>query len=161
FRPPLPEERKTFFRFIAPVIPEDTRAELARWGLDKAEQDGNLYLLWKDGGLEFGSVIFSQIGKPPQGQSGEGLLRTLAGIPPEYVEGDHELRWNALVGGDFVVRDGAPPEKVVARLEEILNQEFNLPVKLTLGEADRKVYVLSGKYKFTAAPGAKENHLDL
>jgi hypothetical protein len=92
----------------------------------------------------------------------EGLLRTLAGIAPEEVQGDRFLRWNSPVAGDFVVRKGAPPAKVVARLEEILYQDFNLPVKLTLREADRTVYILEGKYKFTrATPGRAENHIEI
>jgi RNA polymerase sigma factor (sigma-70 family) len=147
FRPPHPEERKEFFRVVRPAN-------------DQTEWDGNLILLWKEGGLEFGSVSF---GMPPRGQAVETLLQTLAGIAPEEVEGDRDLRWNSLIGGDFVVRAGAPPAKVVARLEEILNQEYNLPpVKLTLREADRTVYVLEGKYKFTrTAPDQAANHIEL
>jgi RNA polymerase sigma factor (sigma-70 family) len=146
FRPPHPEERKEFFRVVRPPN-------------DQTEWDGNLDLNWKNGRLEFGTVSF---GNPPRGQSVASLLRTLAGILPEEVEGDKDLRWNAHVPGDFVVREGAAPAKVVARLEEILNQEYGLPVRLTLRQADRTFYVLEGKYKFTpAAAGLAENHIEL
>jgi RNA polymerase sigma factor (sigma-70 family) len=147
FRPPHPEERKEFFR-------------VARQPNDTTEWDGNLILLWKNNRLEFGSVTF---GTPqPRGQSVESLLRFVAGIAVEDIEGDRDLRWKHSIPGDFVVREGAPAAKIVARLEEILNQEFKLPVKLTLAEADRTVYVLSGKYKFTpAAQGGKDGVIEL
>jgi RNA polymerase sigma factor (sigma-70 family) len=146
FRPPHPEARKEFFRVTRP--PDD-----------KTEWDGNLDLFWNNGRLEFGSVTF---GVPARGQGVEGLLRALAGIVPEEVEGDRGLRWNSLVAGDFVVRRGVTAAKVVARLEEILNQEFNLPITLTLRQADRTVYVLEGKYQFTpAAPGQAKDHIEL
>jgi hypothetical protein len=120
-----------------------------------------LTLHWNHDRLWFGTVTFASPGAPPFGWGLEGLLRILAGIPPEEVEGDRDLRWNVPVRGDFVVREGAAAEKVVPRLEEILNQELNVPVKLTLGEVDRTVYVLSGKYKFTPARGGAENHIEL
>jgi RNA polymerase sigma factor (sigma-70 family) len=160
FRPPLPEERKAFFRTNDEL--SDHKGQLARLGLPPSDSDGDLVLYWKDGGLFFGWVSFAQPGKPPQGQALEFLLRSLAGIVPEEVEGDRDLRWKTLVQGDFVVRDGAAAAKVVPRLEEILNQEHHLPVKLTLAEADHTVYVLGGKYRFTpAAQGYAENHLAL
>ncbi len=150
FRPPHPEQRKEFFR-----------AALRPPG-DKTEWDGNLTLLWKNGALEFGTVIFSNPPRPPEGWNVESLLRTVAGIAPEEVEGDRDLRRKSRLAGDFVVREGAAPAKVIARLEEILHREFRLPVRLTLREADRTVYILEGKYKFTpAAPGLAENHIEI
>jgi RNA polymerase sigma factor (sigma-70 family) len=147
FRPPHPAERKGFFRFL-------------RRPDDPTECDGNLTLHWKNGALEFGTVEFSLPPRPPQGWTVESLLRTVAGIAPEEVEGDRDLRRKSRLAGDFVVREGTSPAKIIARLEEILNREFRLPVQLTLREADRTVYILEGKYKFApAAPGLAENHI--
>jgi RNA polymerase sigma factor (sigma-70 family) len=149
FRPPHPEQRKEFFRGARPPG-------------DQTEWDGNLTLHWKNGALEFGTVMFSCPPRPPEGWSVESLLRTVAGIAPEEVEGDRDLRRKSRLAGDFVVREGAAPAKAIARLEEILNREFSLPVRLTLHEADRTVYILEGKYKFApAAPGLAENHIEI
>jgi RNA polymerase sigma factor (sigma-70 family) len=162
FRPPLPKERRAFFRCLEEARSAEERARLKEIGFGDYEMDGDLVLHWKDGRLEFGSVTFAQPRNPPAGQSVESLLRILAGVAPEEVEGDRELRWKTLIQGDFVVRDGADPAKIVARLEEILTREHKLPVTLTLTEADRTVYVLGGKYAFKpAAEGRPANHVDL
>jgi RNA polymerase sigma-70 factor (ECF subfamily) len=162
FRPPHPKERRAFFRLLEEARSAEEKARLKEIGLGDFEMDGNLDLLWKDGRLEFGSVTFAPPRNPPQGLQLESLLRVLAGVVPGEVEGDRELRWNTLVAGDFVVRDGAAPAAIVARLEAILNQEHKVPVALTLGEADRTVYVLGGTYKFTpATAGGPEDHIDL
>jgi RNA polymerase sigma factor (sigma-70 family) len=162
FRPPHPKERRAFFRGLEEARSGEERARLKEMGFGDYEMDGNLILDWKDDRLEFGSVSFALPNKPPEGHSLEFLLRRAASIPPGDVEGDRELRWATRIAGDFVVRDGAAPKKVVPRLEEILNQEYKLPVKLTLTEADRKVYVLEGKYKFSpTTPGGAENHIEL
>jgi RNA polymerase sigma factor (sigma-70 family) len=145
FRPPHPAERKEFFRGARPPN-------------DPTEWDGNLILLWKKDRLEFGSVSF---GIPPRGQSVESLLRFVGGIAVEDIEGDRDLRWKHSIPGDFVVREGAPAAKIIARLEQFLNQEFKLPITITLGEADRTVHVLEGKYKFTPAQGGKDGVIAL
>jgi RNA polymerase sigma factor (sigma-70 family) len=148
FKPPHPEERKEFFRVVRDASQPD----------DKTEWDGNLSLRWNNGRLEFGTVTF---GIPARGQSVQGLLHSIAGIVGEEVEGDRDLRWNQLIPGDFVVRAGVAPAKVVARLEEILNREFDLPIKMTLREADRTVYILEGKYKFSPIVADQvENHIE-
>ncbi len=146
FRPPHPAARKEFFR-------------VNRQPGDTTEWDGNLTLGWQDGALEFGSVTF---GVPPRGHTILGLARSLADLAPEELEGDRMLRWATLIPGDFVARKGTPPAKLIARLEEILRTEYKLPVRLTLKEVDRTVYVLEGKYQFTpAAAGVPEHHIEL
>ena len=83
------------------------------------------------------------------------LLTAVAGIYPQEMEG--KLEWLATgVGADFVVREGAPTAKIVARLEEILNKDFDIPVKLALRQEDRKVHVLKGTYKFTPAAAGRD-----
>jgi hypothetical protein len=161
-RPPHPKERRAFFRLLEEARSAEEKIRLKEIGLGDFEMDGNLTLVWKGGRLEFGSVVFAQPRNPPQGRGIEDLLRSLARIAPEEVEGDRDLRWKTLLDGDFVVRDGAAPAKVVSRLEEVLNKEGKLPFKLTLAEEDRKVFVLGGRYRFTpAAPGRADNHIDL
>jgi RNA polymerase sigma-70 factor (ECF subfamily) len=162
FRPPHPRERRAFFRLLEEARSAEERARLKEMGFGDYEMDGNLDLLWKDSRLEFGTVTFAQPKNLPQGLSLESLLRILVGVVPEEVEGDRELRWTTLVDGDFVVRAGADRAVIVARLEEILNKKHKMPVTLTLAEADRKVYVLSGTYKFTPTTADRpEDHIDI
>jgi RNA polymerase sigma factor (sigma-70 family) len=140
FRPPFPEVRKELMR-LGYVNPPD-------------EPNGYLDLHWRDGRLVFGTLTGTT-------QDLRTLLTALAGLYPQEVEAEDALLMTA-IGADFVVREGAPPAKVVARLEEILNNEFAIPLKLTLREEERKVHVLSGKYQFKAvAPDQERNRIEL
>jgi RNA polymerase sigma factor (sigma-70 family) len=143
-RPPFPPQRDAFFRAY-------TRTDEA------SGMEGFLDLRWQDG-LALGGCT---VGKPASGRDLVDLLTVLPGIWPQEVEGDTELRAGR-VKADFVVRDGAAPAAVVARLQEILNREFDIPVKLTLKEEQREVFVLSGKYTFRpAGPARAANHIEL
>lgn len=80
------------------------------------------------------------------------MLRMLAGIYPQEVEGD-QLLLDTRISGDFVLRSDAPRDDVVASMEAILRDEPKLPVRLRFRDVKRRVYVLSGQYKFAALPG--------
>src|SRR5262249_27695552 len=84
-----------------------------------------------------------------------GVRDSRVRAPPQELGGDEELR-RARVSGDFIVREGAPAEKVIARLQEILRTECKLPVTLTFREAERKVFVARGKFKLTPLPNQRE-----
>jgi hypothetical protein len=142
FRPPFPEERQALFR--AAGLPSAAEA-----------MTGYVDLHWRDGRLVFGTLTTGNV------QEVRMLLTALAGIYPQEVEGDAQLLATG-IGADFVVREGAPADKIVARLQEILDKEFEIPLKLTLREEERKTHVLSGKYKFTAtAAGPSEKRLEI
>ncbi|WP_157506629.1 RNA polymerase sigma factor [Gemmata obscuriglobus] len=51
------------------------------------------------------------------------------------------------VSGDFVIRKGAPIEKVVRQLERIFRDECKLDVRLTLKEEEQTVFVVGGTFK--------------
>jgi len=53
------------------------------------------------------------------------------------------------VSGDFVIRKGAPLDKLVPQLEKILRDECDLEVRLTLKEEEQEVYVVGGAFKLT------------
>src|SRR5262249_5889225 len=95
-----------------------------------------------------------------KGQTLPNLLRGIAGLYPEEIEGEGKLL-KEQVTGDFIVREDAPVEKVVSRLEEILRQERKLPVKLTFREVERKVIVARGPYRPNPLPGRQENQVDI
>ena len=53
------------------------------------------------------------------------------------------------VSGDFVVRKGAPLDKLVPQLEKILRDECEVDVRLTLTEEEQDVYVVGGAIRIT------------
>ncbi len=141
FGPPFPKERQELMRVMAPG----------------AIGDGDLDLLWRKDHLVFGSAT---LGQGP-GQALRMVLTGVARIYPQEIEGDTKLL-DTPIKGDFVYREGTPPEKIIARLQEILNRELDLPIKLTLREEERKVQELSGKYAFTpAAGGQSEKRIEI
>jgi RNA polymerase sigma factor (sigma-70 family) len=120
-----------------------------------AELSTNAVFRWNKGGLKHWSSIY---GAP--GPTLALLMPTVAPLQAVEIEGDKDLlreRFDV----DFIVREGAPTDKIVASLEKILRTEFALPVKLTFREVERKVYVASGKYRFVPVNDRSDNRIEL
>jgi RNA polymerase sigma factor (sigma-70 family) len=115
----------------------------------------NMFFRWKDGKLSNWGMSFGG-----SASSVPTIAEVLAGIYPQDIDGDGALLEEP-VPGDFIVREGAPAEKVVARLDEILRKECALPVKLTLREVERDVFVVKGRWKSAPVEGRKENEVEL
>jgi hypothetical protein len=83
-------------------------------------------------------------------QSGRGtmteLLHRLLDRQEEEIEADPEIL-KLPISGDWIVREDAPAEVVLAQLEELLQQECKAPVKFSIEELERKVVVARGKYR--------------
>ncbi|MCX7425491.1 MAG: hypothetical protein NTW96_07690 [Planctomycetia bacterium] len=75
-------------------------------------------------------------------------------VERQEIEGPPELL-NAPIEGDWIVRDGAPPETVLPRMEELLRKECGLAVKLRLDKVEREVIVATGKYRLAPAKEPK------
>jgi hypothetical protein len=75
----------------------------------------------------------------------DDVLEAAAGVYPQYIDGPEKIR-NLAVPGDWIVRAGAPAEKIVADLERILNRDFSQKVKLRFVETPLEVYVARGEY---------------
>src|SRR5262249_26291833 len=56
------------------------------------------------------------------------------------------------VSGDWVIRHGAAPEKLLTELETILRGECKMGVRLRLVREDRKVIVAEGNYVYRPLP---------
>jgi hypothetical protein len=125
--PPFSSTRLQYYRSTNPgqaeSVPSGPDAMCLRW------QDGKL----KNWSMTFGSMELCN------------LQDNLAGIYPQEIEGDAELL-KSPVQGDWVVRVGTPKKEILARLEEILNSECKLPVKLSLRTVERKVFVAKGQF---------------
>jgi RNA polymerase sigma factor (sigma-70 family) len=112
---------------------------------------------WKSDSLHIRSLTYS--GR----DDGTGLptiLEHLTGLYPQDLEGDEGLLKEQITG-DFIVRDGAPADKVLPRLEEILRHDCKLPIKLTLKDVERKVIVLRGTYRPMPLPGYDKEEVQL
>jgi RNA polymerase sigma factor (sigma-70 family) len=99
---------------------------------------------FKDAKVKMGPM---RIGvKPETGIALRDLFDMVIEIPSCEVEANDEL-FKRLVSGDFVLREGADPVKVVAKLQDILQNECKLDVKLTFPYVEREVVVARGKFK--------------
>jgi len=112
---------------------------------------------WDGKNLELCSVTFAsdkRIGRP--------LISVLEhlGIPSQDVEADEGLL-RQHIDGEFVVRTGAPADKVIPRLEKILREELNSPIRLKLVQAEREVLVVGGKYESKPRENRGVNQVDL
>jgi RNA polymerase sigma factor (sigma-70 family) len=144
------------------VAPPFADARMAYYRKDHADQaklipggPTNMFFRWKDGKLSNWGMSFGG-----SGCSVPTLAEMLAGIYPQEIDGDGKLL-EEQVTGDFVVREGAPVEKVVACLDEILRKECELPVKLTQRDVARDVFVVKGRWKSAPLAGRNENEVDL
>jgi hypothetical protein len=111
---------------------------------------------WKNGSLRNWGMTFG-------GDAGTGLptlLEWLTELHPQDLEGDEGLLKEQITG-DFIVRDGAPADKILPRLEEILRHDCKLPIKLTLKDVERKVIVLRGTYRPMLLPGYDKEEVQL
>jgi uncharacterized protein (TIGR03067 family) len=112
---------------------------------------------WKGGRVQFGSATTPV--NPDEGMPLAGLLGHLS-FPRQEVEGDDALL-DTTITGDFVLRPGADPAKVAARLGGILRKDCNLAVALAIREVEREVVVARGKYRSKPLPGKDSNHIEL
>ena len=96
---------------------------------------------WDGKKVEF----FSLAGAEPIGWALINVLQDI-GIPSQDIEGDKELL-RRHIPGEFVLRTGVSAEKVIPRLKQILREELQLPIQLTLVQVERDVLVVGGKYE--------------
>ena len=135
--PPFSPARAIYFRSTHPLLAKDTLkrgpdmmllvwrgGKLKNWGFDIGKDDDILY-----------------------------PLSSFVAIYPQDIEGDKELLHSSHIQGDWVFREGTPKKQAVAELGRILNEKCNLPVKLTLRDVERKVFVATGEFKFHPISG--------
>ncbi|MBX9583731.1 MAG: TIGR03435 family protein, partial [Gemmataceae bacterium] len=116
---------------------------------------------WADGRLYGEASVCGRPGKPAAVALQELLTRLVPDLLPNEIEGDEELLRAVGVDGDFVVRHGADPAKVAARLGEILRTELKLPVKVGVREAEREVAVAVGPLKVEPLAGRPKDRVEV
>lgn len=131
----FPPERGAYLDTLYPKLPHAGQ-----------DLDGYIWIVftWKDGLKYKNATVHSA----PAGL-GRRVLDVMTGLldcPEQEIEGDETILSKG-IAADFVVREDAPPEKVVARLAEIFKDRFHLAVNISIKEQEREVFVLKGKYK--------------
>jgi hypothetical protein len=139
---------------VAPPFPP-IRMEYYRTGhpsQSEAIKDGPSAMVFRlrDGKLRNWGMTFGDSADP--GYNLTGVLDALLDIKSQEIDGPRELR-DTRLAGDWVIREGAEQEAVVKQLQEILQNEFSIPVKLGFREVEREVYVARGEYELTPLPG--------
>jgi hypothetical protein len=114
-----------------------------------------LYLRFQDGKVKWHAGLIGG-----EGITLRDLPRQLVDFFPQKVEGPPDLL-DTLIDGDIVVRAGVPAKRIIPALEKILRQECNVPVRLSLREVERKVIVVTGKYKANPLKGRASNRIEI
>jgi hypothetical protein len=137
--PPFPPIRMEYYRTAHPsqseAIEEGPSGMVFRWS------DGKL----KNWGMTFGGSV-------DDGYSLSSALDALLDIKSQQIDGPRELL-DSRLPGDLVIRDGADQAAVLKQLQDILQTELSLPVKLEFREVEREVYVARGEYELTPLAG--------
>ncbi len=92
------------------------------------------------------------------GMNLHSLVEHLAGITMCELEGSPTL-WLKGTKSDFVVRDGATPEQIIADLDQILNEELNYNATLKFEDVERDVFLVKGR--FVGKPAGPEMRFQL
>jgi hypothetical protein len=87
-----------------------------------------------------------------KGVSLEWLVEWFTRIQPYEMQGDRKLK-STRISGDWVVRDGVSPKKLLQGLGAVFREECKVPVRLRLVTKDRQVIVAEGTYRYRPMPG--------
>ncbi|HVJ83296.1 MAG TPA: hypothetical protein VNC50_19685, partial [Planctomycetia bacterium] len=110
----------------------------------------SMWITSKDRAIKLGWCMF---GAPTDL---EQVLGFAVGAASHEIVGDVKLR-KRVIDGDWVIRDGATPEKTFEDLEHLLATELKWEISLAYKAVERPVYVATGTYKFTpTVEGRKE-----
>jgi RNA polymerase sigma factor (sigma-70 family) len=151
-------------RRVAPPYPacrEEYLKDLYKGGAGSIPSaDWFAILGWKGDWTDSQAGQFTMPIKPDVGVPLESLLDRVVKFPPIRIESDRTTM-ERKVTGDFVVRTGADPEKVVKELEAVLRKELELPVKFSFKDEEEEVYVLGGKYAAKPLDGTKDGRIEV
>jgi hypothetical protein len=87
-----------------------------------------------------------------EGQSIASLLNSFVDVHEFEMQGDRALT-RIKVNGDWVIRESASHDEILAGLQTILQRECKVPIQFKLVNKLRKVLVAEGEYAFRPLPG--------
>jgi hypothetical protein len=142
--PPFPPSRLVLYRHWNP-----SQAEAIPRGPDVT------YFRWELGQLTSWGMTFGK-----GGSTIRTVLRMVASVYPQEIEGDPELLETA-IEGDWVFLKDAELEKVLADLENIVRSDLKWSARITMREVERPVIVARGRYKFQPIEGRAANRIEI
>jgi thiol-disulfide isomerase/thioredoxin len=132
---PYPSERKDFFWrqfsrwgwFFVPneQMPRIPESAVLTWDEQKKQMDG---------GMNAGNLTILDV-------------LTNFGFEGRDFQGDLQLL-QRLVPGDWVKRNGAQREDLLAPFERILREQMDLPIRFVSDEVEREVFIATGRFDF-------------
>jgi hypothetical protein len=150
--PPFSPGRLEFYRVHhveqAKSAPEGPEIMYFRWDVPKPNPLPTNWPRYHQGRISGGGMAW--LGG--HGASLAWLIEVVTQIHSWEMEGDRKLK-QSHIAGDWVIRDGVPPEKMLTGLEALLREECKLPLRLRLTEKDRQIIVASGKFQYRPRPG--------
>jgi hypothetical protein len=109
----------------------------------------SMFFKWRDGALDLSGWSFGN-------RDMFTALGLLAGIHRQEIEGDVKLLTSDRVIGDWICRKGASKQEMIAGLEKVLNRDCGIPVRLSLRDVKRQVFVANGEFKLRPLTGIKD-----
>ncbi|HVL13684.1 MAG TPA: sigma-70 family RNA polymerase sigma factor [Gemmata sp.] len=158
--PPYPDCRAEYFRDRLREFYKRSKLEPSEEAINKDYSDHFTRFGWKDGWPVDGQISQTVPVKPEEGVQLRRVLDLTTGFQLSRLDADAELL-ETKVTGDWVVRAGADPEKLVAALEPILRKECGLKVSLAVKRVEREAYVLAGRYEAKPLPDRKANLIEV
>jgi hypothetical protein len=98
--------------------------------------------------------------QPADGISVVQLLDRVADIPANRIVASELLKASTATG-DFVVRADADPEKVIAQLQKILQNECALRASFQFENREEDVFILTGKYEPKPHEGRAKDEIEV
>jgi len=158
--PPHPACRAEYFRDEIRELYKRSKLDAPEEELNRDYTDYFVKFGWKDGWTVPALRTMTTPVKPEAGVTLARVLEATTEFGRTRVEADDDLL-ERKVTGDFVVRAGADTEKVAAAMETILRKECDIPASLAVAEAERDVYVLSGKYESKPLADRKKDQIEV
>jgi hypothetical protein len=81
-------------------------------------------------------------------------------LDPLDIEGDPDILETEL-SGDWIVREGVPPEQLIQPLEAILQRAVRRRISVTLRRVERDVVVARGRFRPSPLPGHAEGDVEV
>jgi hypothetical protein len=81
-------------------------------------------------------------------------------IYPVEIEGEPELL-KTEIGGDWIVREGVPADRLVDSLAAILQRALRRRITASLRQVERDVVVVRGRYHYSPLPGRSDDEIEI
>lgn len=138
FAPPFHPGRIVYYRQTQPPA-------LVR---SRTEEPDSFFFHWRKNRLDCVSgAVFGVTGLAD-------LIPKLLDFGRLEIEGDEKLL-EAPVRGDWILREGASDEQILAGMAKILREDLQMPIRISVQKLDREVLVAKGDFRFTPIGDSK------